>query len=138
MFFDKKNNRISTTGFTLIELMVVIAIIAILATVVLVALQSARDAAYDSNKKTALAQIRSLAVVYYTQNDTYEGIEDSDEFKEIKEKEDTHYDFYSDGYCITTKLRNDKWICLDNERSLKEYENRRCAGSNTDCTKSYE
>ncbi len=35
MFFDKKNNRISTTGFTLIELMVVLVIMVVLAILVI-------------------------------------------------------------------------------------------------------
>ncbi len=61
-------------GFTLIELMVVIAIIAILATVVLVALNTARDAARDSNTKSAVAQIRSLADVEYAINLHYGGV----------------------------------------------------------------
>ncbi len=125
-------------GFTLIELMVVIAIIAILATVVLVSLQSARDAAHDSNKRVAINQIRSLAAVYYTQNKTFAKLEESEEFEKIKGENDMHYSFYDDGFCITVKLKNEKWLCLDHERAIEEYENRRCAGSNTDCTKSYE
>ncbi len=55
-------------GFTLIELMVVIAIIAILATVVLVSLGSARDAAEDANRSSALNQVRSLAEVFRAQH----------------------------------------------------------------------
>ncbi len=125
-------------GFTLIELMVVIAIIAILAGVVLVSLQSARNAAYDSNKRSAITQTRTLAAVYYTQNKTFANFEENEEFEKIKEEIDVHYDFYDEGFCITVKLKNENWLCLDHERALKEYKNRRCAGSNTDCTKSYE
>ncbi len=46
-------------GFTLIELMVVVAIIAILATVVLVSLRLARSLAEDSNRITAVTQLRN-------------------------------------------------------------------------------
>ncbi len=52
---------IKRKGFTLIELMVVIAIIAILAGVVLVYLGSAREAAEDTTRISAVTQLRSLA-----------------------------------------------------------------------------
>lgn len=63
MLHKIKNKK---SGFTLIELMVVIAIIAILATVVLVSLQSARSAAEDANRIAAVGQVRSIAQVYYS------------------------------------------------------------------------
>ncbi len=83
-------------GFTLIELMVVIAIIAILATVVLVSLGSARDAAEDANRSSAINQVRSLAEVYMAQhpNLLYEDLyRPKDELKELVFQYGAHGDF---------------------------------------------
>jgi prepilin-type N-terminal cleavage/methylation domain-containing protein len=58
MFFEQKNNQISTTGFTLIELLIVIGIIAILAAAVIIAINpgqqfaSARDRTRESHINT--------------------------------------------------------------------------------------
>lgn len=50
-------------GFTLVELMVVISVIAILAMVVLVSLSGARELAEDTNRMTAISQLRSFFYV---------------------------------------------------------------------------
>ena len=61
-------------GFTLIELLVVIAIIGILASVVLASLNTARDKGSDAAAKSALAQVRSQAEIYYDVPRTYVGM----------------------------------------------------------------
>ncbi len=58
-----KNRKKQNHGFTLIELMVVITIIAILTTVVLVSLRGAREAAEDTNRMTAITQLRNFAYI---------------------------------------------------------------------------
>ncbi len=122
-------------GFTLIELMVVIAIIAILATVVLVALQSARDAAQDSNRKSAIAQIRSLAEVQYAidPDSGYTGLGVDDEI------EDELIPVYGDagdgnltvhggveGYCAYVKLITDSpgaHFCVSSDNRPDVFQN---------------
>ncbi len=58
-------------GFTLVELLVVIAIIGILATLVLLQLGSARAKARDTQRITAVNQIKSAVEQYYDDNAQY-------------------------------------------------------------------
>ena len=108
----------SRKGFTLIELMVVIAIIAILATVVLVALNTAREAARDSNRKSAVAQIRSLAEVEYAINQHFGQLPTNEEVVELVDAYDGLEVHIPDGdepatYCATIPLESGGYFCVD-------------------------
>ncbi|MEA2092627.1 MAG: type II secretion system protein [Patescibacteria group bacterium] len=107
-------------GFTLIELLVVIAIIAILATLVLIALDDARDAAKDADRKGAISQIRSAAELYAIDHDGgYSGMTLSD----IKAPTDVQGNNISigsptdSGFCASIQLSDSSHWCTDS--SLK-------------------
>src|SRR3989338_4058187 len=67
---DELNRQRKFSGFTLVELLVVISVIGLLASVILVSLNSARTKARDSRRKADLAQITKALELYY---DTYGG-----------------------------------------------------------------
>ncbi len=71
-FFNIKIKNIKNTkGFTLIELLVVVAIIGILSSVVLASLNSAREKARDTRRKSDLKQIQNALELYYSNCGTY-------------------------------------------------------------------
>jgi prepilin-type N-terminal cleavage/methylation domain-containing protein len=71
MTFNFKNSR----GFTLIELLVVIAIIGILASVVLASLNTARQKGKNAAIKANIANARTQAELYYSNNNnSYAGV----------------------------------------------------------------
>lgn len=81
MLKSLKKNR----GFTLIELLVVIAIIGILASIVLVSLSGARNRAKDTRIISEMSQIRSLAELFYNEQNpnTYSGVEGDTRYTKI-------------------------------------------------------
>jgi len=129
-------------GFTLIELMVVIAIIAILATVVLVSLQSARDRAEDTNRVSAVTQIRSFAEVYRSGLTTlsYDGLDEEAEIEDTLTKYADELDLVisSDGenYCAEIELKTGGFYCVDSSLTAKDNSDkttRTCASGNISC-----
>ncbi len=65
----KRNfNKNFKSGFTLLELLVVVAIIGILAAIVVIALSDARKKGADAGVKSNLAAARSQAEVFYNTN----------------------------------------------------------------------
>lgn len=60
-----------STGFTLIEMLVVISIIGILATLVAANLNSARSRARDAQRKSDLKNIETALRLYYNDNSRY-------------------------------------------------------------------
>lgn len=69
----KKSRKTNESGFTLIEILLVIAIIGILASTILVSLNDAKLRARDANRKMMLKSIRTVFDMYYNDNGFYPG-----------------------------------------------------------------
>lgn len=89
--FNMNIGRRNSSGFTLVEMMIVIAIIGILSAVIIVNLNNARLRAYDANIKLELSSIRRAAEIYYSGpgNETYGDDTDSCDTASSMFKQDT-------------------------------------------------
>ncbi len=70
-------NKIKQSGFTIVELLVVIVIIGILATIGFVTFANAQNRAKQSDAESTLAQAKSKLGEYYAQYNTYPQDEDA-------------------------------------------------------------
>jgi prepilin-type N-terminal cleavage/methylation domain-containing protein len=75
---EKGKSKFLNTGFTLIEILVVVSIIGIITTVVLVSLNGAKDKATDVKSVTELDQLRKALELYRTDNGKYPGEENAE------------------------------------------------------------
>jgi prepilin-type N-terminal cleavage/methylation domain-containing protein len=78
MSYKSKNilNRNNKSGFTLVELLVVISIIGLLSSFAIVSLNSARMKARDALRKGDMAQLRTALNLYYDDNNAYPKCDD--------------------------------------------------------------
>lgn len=140
-----KRNR-PLTGFTIIELIVVIAIISILATIVSANVIKYISKAKDSSIKAQMEQIRTAAVDYIsTSTDGYTGLCGVDtQCDKLKSNINSNfggsigqYRIASSTYCISYKLNDGSYWCVDNtgysglgnDNSCKLPSNYICTGS---------
>lgn len=111
MYPMNQNVRIfHKTGFTLLELLVVIAVIGILAAVVMASMSAAREKGRDATIMATISNMRSQFELYYTQHNTYQLACDNDptiasaeaSLREVVDAEDV-----SEVTCNTT---TDQWL----------------------------
>ena len=66
--------RKTTSGFTIVELLIVIIVIGVLASISVVAFNGVRAQALESEKKSKLSQIQKALELYKVSNGTYPGV----------------------------------------------------------------
>ena len=74
--FTFRDSRFATSGFTLIEILIVVAIIGILASVALVGLNPVQKKGRDARRISDLRQIQTSLELYFTKNGTYPDAQD--------------------------------------------------------------
>jgi prepilin-type N-terminal cleavage/methylation domain-containing protein len=90
------------TGFTIVELLIVIVVIAILATLTIVAFNSVQQRARESSVKTALSQAKRKLETYKVDNGTYP-LTGNLASAQLSNSSTLTYDYTSNGttYCMT-------------------------------------
>lgn len=68
--FNQKSSRQSQSGFTIVELLIVIVVIGILAAITIVAFNGVQQRAHDASRQSDLAQARKQIAVYKAQHDS--------------------------------------------------------------------
>jgi prepilin-type N-terminal cleavage/methylation domain-containing protein len=66
-----KSTNNKQSGFTLVELLIIIGIIGLLASIILTALGTVRSKARDARRKSEMIQIQKALELYYAQNNEY-------------------------------------------------------------------
>ncbi len=74
MLHKKTNSRKNNTGFTLVELMLVIAIVSLLASVVMAGLQKASSKGRDAKRISDLQSVAAALEIYYQDNNSYPAV----------------------------------------------------------------
>lgn len=129
-------------GFTLIELLVVISIIVVLASIVLVGVQNATSKAADARIISAIAQMRTQAEIYRSDNGNYAGltITSSDDIARINADvrnqtggTDMTIVASNNDYCVMAPLQSSSTMvyCADAKGNAGNYDSTLVACDNT-------
>lgn len=137
-------------SFTLIEVLVVVAIIALLISINLVAIGHYQDKARDTAIAAGLSQIRKVAAMIYTDENSYENICAADHtlnngYSDLKMIEDDVNKFtdkdptcYSErtAYCAQTSLlsADGEYFCVDSTGFSGRIDGNYCKDKSKNCS----
>jgi len=136
-------------SFTLIEVLVVIAIIALLISISLIAIGHYQDKATDTAIGADLSQIRKVAAMIYTDENSYENIcaagTLNDGYSDLKTIEDDVNKFagkdptcYSErnAYCVQSSLlsADEGYFCVDSTGFAGEIDKDYCKDKSKNCS----
>lgn len=124
-------------GFTIVELLVVMSIFTLLLSLILIPMSASRLKAKDSRIGVAMSQVRSVAALYFANNnDNYAGLNADagivilfdDITKEGGEKPSTgsagvDLVMSDTEYCVETRMNEPSYWCVDSAGASKRYDN---------------
>lgn len=139
---NRKTDK-SLTGFTLVEVTVVLAIISLLIVIVIVSTGESKNRSRDAAIQSALMQVRNAAELFYNENKSYDGVCDpadntlsnSNDFSRIESyiSQQGGVNACQDderAYAVISSLNLGNCWCVDSEGNSKKVE---LTGSET-CT----
>lgn len=135
------------SGFTLVELLVVLTIMALLISISMIAMASYKDKAQDSKTETALVQVRAITGQIHADYGSYLNVcgtdgslsDDEPNLKIIKEEVKKLRAAYPvcfgsvSAYCVETSLFGGGFFCIDSSGVAKEIPDSKCNAGNIKC-----
>jgi len=119
---------------------VIIAVIGILASIVLVSLGGARSRAKDARIIANMAQLRVIAEIYHSENNSYIDMKTEPTIKtlgdDITVNGGTNFSINSitTKYCAEVQLNSENWYCVDSDFTAREYiDNPACSSYHFTC-----
>ncbi len=103
---SESNYRKKISGFTLVELLVVVAIIGLIASLSLVAFNLTRSKSRDTRRRADLKQIQNMLELYYDKNNTYPTTSSYSE-NNVSGWDASYIDGDNDGYFFADFLTTD-------------------------------
>ena len=119
-----KNLAKKHTGFTLVELLVVIVIIGLLSTIVIVSFGTVRTQAADTAIKANMSQMRLAAEMHYSNNANYMDADSRLDYAAALSAANaagaTNYNanFSASAYCISFTLKGGTQWCIDSNGNI--------------------